>query len=47
MRHTIERINEINAWRNEAVKHAITKEQREAIDAEVLALRERVERQPQ
>jgi hypothetical protein len=40
----IQRLNEINEWRNEAVKHAVTKEAVEAIDARALALREVAER---
>ena len=38
--HEIENINTINEWRNEAVKHVVTKEQRDAVDARVLYLRE-------
>jgi len=40
----VQRINEINEWRNEAVKSAISKEDVERIDARVLELREAVER---
>jgi hypothetical protein len=39
----INRINEINAWREEAVKAATTRQQVEAIDREVLRLHERLE----
>jgi len=38
--HETENINAINEWRNEAVKHVVTKEQRDAVDARVLYLRE-------
>ena len=44
MEFTIQRINEINEWRNEAVKFAISKADVERIDARVLELREAVER---
>jgi ribosome-interacting GTPase 1 len=37
------RINEINDWRAEAVKHAVTQEQLNAIEARVLKLREELE----
>jgi hypothetical protein len=39
------RINEINEWREEAIKHAVTVKQRAAIDARVLELREAAERE--
>jgi len=38
--HHLENINAINAWRQEAVKHAINKGQVAAIDARVFELRE-------
>ncbi len=44
MKHVINRINEINEWRGEAIKHAISPEHRAAVDARVLELRENVER---
>ena len=40
-----QRINEINQWRQEAARHAETKEQRERIDARVFDLREKLEKQ--
>ena len=39
-----ERINQINEWRNEAIKHAVTPEQKAEVEARVLAYREAVER---
>jgi hypothetical protein len=42
LKHELESINAINEWRNEAVKHAITKEQVRAIDDGVLYYREQV-----
>ena len=38
--HETENINAINEWRYEAIKHAVTKEQRDAVDARVFYLRE-------
>ena len=44
MEFLIQRINEINEWRREAILHAETKEQVERIDKRVFELREKVER---
>lgn len=43
-RFIVQRINEINEWRSEAILHAITPEQRAKVDARVLELREKAER---
>ena len=43
MEFLIQRINEINEWRREAILHAETKEQFERIDRRVFELRENVE----
>jgi hypothetical protein len=42
-RFVIERINEINAWRQEAIKHAESAEAVQRIDARVLQLRNQAE----
>lgn len=39
----IARINQINEWRNEAIKHAFTPEQRAAVDARAFELRNKAE----
>ncbi len=40
----VKRINEINEWREEAIKHAISPEHRASVDARVFELREKAER---
>jgi hypothetical protein len=40
LHHELTNINAINERRNEAVKHAATQEQRDAIDTRVFQLRE-------
>jgi hypothetical protein len=42
-RFIIDRINEINEWRQEAILHAESQAAVERLDAEVLRLRENVE----
>ncbi len=44
MRFIIQRINEINEWRNERMKQAVSLAEAEMIDAKVLQWREAVEK---